>query len=205
MKSAAGRTIRRAYSQTARARAAEETARRIVDAFLDRLMNGWFDEITLDRVARDAGVTVQTVVRRFGGKEGLLGEAVKALTHRILSLRAAPAGEIGSIANGLIDDYEQTGDMVIRLLAVEPRHPGIAPFTDRGRRCHREWVETVFSGALEALDAPSRKRAVDALVVVTDVYAWKLLRRDMGHSASSTRAITKSLIRAILCEFTELN
>src|SRR6266545_3349860 len=58
----------RRYTQGARAQAAEATALRIVDAFLTRLMKQWFDEITLDGVAEDAGVTVQTVVRRFGGK-----------------------------------------------------------------------------------------------------------------------------------------
>ena len=60
------RTATRHYAQRARAQATEATARRIVDAFLARLMAQWFDEITLDRVAEDAGVTVQTVVRRFG-------------------------------------------------------------------------------------------------------------------------------------------
>ena len=69
------KTAVRAYQQNARAESTEATGRRIVDAFLHRLMNHWFDEITLDQVAADAGVTVQTVVRRFGGKDGLLAKA----------------------------------------------------------------------------------------------------------------------------------
>ena len=41
----------------------------------------WYDEITLDRVADEAGVTVQTIVRRFGGKAGLLDKAIHAMVR----------------------------------------------------------------------------------------------------------------------------
>lgn len=44
----------RRYAQGARALSAEPTARRIIDAFLARLMSQWYDEITLDIIAADA-------------------------------------------------------------------------------------------------------------------------------------------------------
>jgi AcrR family transcriptional regulator len=62
----------RPYRQTARAEAAEATARRIIRAFSDLLHSQWFDEVTLEEVARLGRVTVRTVIRRFGGKDGLL-------------------------------------------------------------------------------------------------------------------------------------
>ena len=96
----------RRYSQSARAQSAEATARRIVDAFLAQLMEQWFDEITLDRVAADAGVTVQTVVRRFGGKEGLLAGAVKTMAPQVSARRATPPGDLGLLVDNLIEDYE---------------------------------------------------------------------------------------------------
>src|SRR3974390_2456291 len=119
------KTTTRHYAQCARAQAAEATGRRIVEAFLARLMAQWFDEITLDRVAEDAGVTVQTVVRRFGGKEGLLSGAVQTLADRIHTQRATPPGDIDRLVDNLVGDYEQTGDAVIRLLALEGRHPAL--------------------------------------------------------------------------------
>jgi AcrR family transcriptional regulator len=198
------RTPRR-YIQTARARAAEATARRIVDAFLARLMKDWFDEITLERIAGDAGVTVQTVVRRFGGKEGLLADAVKTLATRILARRASPPGDIVRLVGNLIEDYEQTGDAVIRMLALEPRHPALRAFVDFGRSEHRQWVSGVFAEPLGRLDAPARKRALDALVVTTDVYTWKLLRRDMARSVAAATTTMKSLIRATIAEFSNSN
>ena len=39
---------------------------------------------------------------------------------------------------------------------------------------------------------------VDLLVVATDVYAWKLLRRDRGLSRQDTENRISSLVRAVL-------
>jgi AcrR family transcriptional regulator len=190
----------RQYTQRTRAEAAEATGRRIVEAFLARLMAQWFDEITLDQVAADAGVTVQTVVRRFGGKEGLLSDAVKTLAPQIKARRAAPSGDVDRLVENLLGDYEKTGDAVVRLLALEPRHPALKTVLDFGRRSHREWTRSAFAGALEPLEAPARERSLDALVTVTDVYTWKLLRRDMGRSVHATAIVMKNLIRATITE-----
>jgi AcrR family transcriptional regulator len=195
----------RRYTQGARAQAAEATAGRIVDAFLARLMTQWFDEITLDRVAEDAGVTVQTVVRRFGGKEGLLSEAVKALANQINARRVSPPGDIGRLVENLIADYEQVGDAVIRLLALEPRHAALKELLDFGRGEHRNWVSGAFSEPLGKLDADVRERALDALVVITDVYTWKLLRRDRARSVAEAAATLRSLIRAAIAGLSNSN
>src|SRR4051812_12502055 len=87
---------RRPYEQVARAQAAEATGQQILEAFLARLMTQWFDEITLDLVAADAGVTVQTVVRRFGGKEGLLASSVKILAEQIAARRGSGPGDLAA-------------------------------------------------------------------------------------------------------------
>jgi AcrR family transcriptional regulator len=191
----------RRYSQSARAQSAEATARRIVDAFLAQLMEQWFDEITLDRVAADAGVTVQTVVRRFGGKEGLLAGAVKTMAPQVSARRATPPGDLGLLVDNLIEDYEQTGDMVIRLLALEPRFPPLKKLLDFGRGEHRHWVASAFTGPLSSLDAAARRRAIDALIIITDVYSWKLLRRDMGRSVAAAARTMKTLIGVVIAEF----
>lgn len=190
----------RRYSQTARAEAAEATGQRIIEAFLARLQGQWFDEITLDRVAADAGVTVQTVVRRFGGKEGLLAASLKVMGERIMMTRAAPVGDVERIVANLLVDYEQTGETVLRLLALEPRHPSLKQFLDIGRRSHREWVMRAFEDVLRDLSGAARERGVDLLVIATDVYTWKLLRLDMGRGQSETKHAIKTLIEGVLAE-----
>jgi AcrR family transcriptional regulator len=198
MKSSSGS---RSYRQVARAQAAEDTGRRIVDAFLARLLAEWYDDITLDRVAADAAVTVQTVVRRFGGKEGLLASAVKVLAAQINAQRASPPGEVVHLVENLVADYERTGDAVIRLLALEPRHQALREALDLGRAEHRRWVSTAFAASLgQVASGPAREGTIDALVVVTDVYTWKLLRRDAHRSAAETGETIRGLIQAVLSQ-----
>jgi len=168
-------------------------------------MAQWYDEITLDQIAGDAGVTVQTVIRRFGGKDGLLADAVQALGRQITASREAVPGDVPLLVRRLMDDYEQTGDPILRLLALEPRYPALSEFLDTGRRFHRDWISNLFEADLSRLDAASRKRALDALVIVTDVYTWKLLRRDMGRSVSATRETMAQLVEAAVSKFTDPN
>ncbi len=190
----------RPYAQTSRAQSAEETGRRITNAFIARLMTHWFDQITLDLIAADAGVTVQTVIRRFGGKEGLLDDAAGILTQQINAQRGHPSNDVAALVNSLYTDYERTGDTVIRLLALEPRHPAIQRLTAVGRREHRQWIADALAEALGKLKPSARQRALDALVVATDVYMWKLLRRDMGRSLSAAKATTTALVNAAISQ-----
>ncbi len=195
------KTLVRSYNQSARAESAEATGRRIVDAFISRLKAHWFDEITLDQVAEDAGVTVQTIVRRFGSKNGLLAKAVEKVGADINAQRATAPGDIDQSVINLMADYEETGDPVIRLLALEPRHPELKKVLDFGRSEHRRWVSEVLAAELKGLDSSARERALDALVIVTDVYTWKLLRRDMARSVRASAATIKQLIHATLSDF----
>ena len=188
----------------ARAEAAEETGRRIVEAFLGRLMTQWYDEITLDAVAEDAEVTVQTVVRRFGGKERLLASAVKELAKGINASREVPSGDVPCIAAKVVGDYEQTGDTVIRLLALEGRLPAIREVLEFGRGEHRRWVAGAFTSELAKLTGKSRERALDALVIATDVYTWKILRRDLGRSVAEATTAMRSMIEAIIEQFSKV-
>lgn len=202
MKLKAAPAPRRAYAQVARAAAAEDTAKRIIEAFLELLMRQWFDDITLDRVAVRAGVSVPTLVRRFGGKDGLLAAAVPVLSAQIAEQRGGATQDAATSVERLIADYERTGDAVIRLLALAPRYPAVEHLTEFGRGRHREWVSAAFTESLCGLRGAARERALDALVIATDVYTWKLLRRDLQRSLEDTAKTIKGLVVAATYAFT---
>ncbi|MCB5424050.1 TetR/AcrR family transcriptional regulator [Altererythrobacter sp. CC-YST694] len=180
-------THTRTYRQSARAKAAEETGNRIVDAFLGHLQSQWFDEIRLEDVAKEAGVTVQTVIRRFGSKEGLLRAASDRMQEEIVGKRAPAAQEVGRAVDTLIGEYETAGPLMMRLLSQEQRYPAIRTIADRGRTTHREWVGNVFARWLPGVPAENRERIHDRLVIALDLYVWKLLRVDMGRSLEDLR------------------
>jgi AcrR family transcriptional regulator len=199
MKMAHG-TKPRPYIQTARAEAAEANRRRMIDAFLVSMRDRWLDEITLDAVAAAAGVTVQTVIRRFGNKDGLIEAASAQLDEEISIRRAARPGDVEAAVTGLVSDYELTGDVAIRMLAQEPRHQALRRPLDRARANHRAWVTTAFGPRLSGLPTEERERRVTALVAMTDVYVWKLLRRDMALEPDSVIAIVRDAVVRLVAD-----
>jgi len=191
----------RPYRQVARAAATEETRSRIVGAFAAALGTLWLDEITLDGIATAAGTTRQTVIRLFGGKEGLLAAVADRMREEVVIRRALPDGPIpAAVARALGEDYEASGDMIIRLLAQEDRHPGLSVLLNYGRHHHREWMAAVFAGPIAACPPAGREALTDRLIVATDVYSWKLLRRDIGRSRRETEAAIAAIMAAILAE-----
>jgi AcrR family transcriptional regulator len=187
---------KRQYRQSARAQAAEATANRIVDAFALQLRERWFDEIRLEDVARHAGVTVQTVIRRFGSKEGLLEATHERLGNEIRQRRVVAPGDAKGAVASIVEDYETVGDLVVRSLAQEDRYPAVKAMTDIGRASHREWISRAFQPWLEPLSSEERRKAADALVVAGDVYVWKLIRRDMKRPLAEYRALLERLCAA---------
>lgn len=190
----------RKYRQSARAEAAAGTHQRIVQAFIGFLRDRWLDEITLNEVAEAAGVTVQTVIRRFSGKEGLLKAAVEVLDREIDQRREAPVGDLRQIVEGLVRDYEEIGDMVVRCLAQEERNPVLKILLDTGRREHPKWLAESFAPWLSGLSPERREQRMAELIAVTDVYIWKLLRRDHGKTPAQYADVLYSLVAKLLAE-----
>ncbi|WP_296598076.1 TetR/AcrR family transcriptional regulator [Phenylobacterium sp.] len=189
---------KRTYRQTARAAAAEANAQRIVEGFRERLERQWFDEIRLEDVAQDAGVTVQTVIRRFGGKDGLLEAVVDVIATEILAMRRIAPGDPRRAVRAVVDDYEANGDLVLRMVAQEARYPALRRVTDIGRREHRQWAAEAFAPWLDGLEREHARRRLDALVVATDLYVWQLVRRDMGRPAAELVALMDQFVDAAI-------
>jgi hypothetical protein len=58
-------------------------------------------------------------------------------------------------------------------------------------------VERTFAAALAGLRGKARARRIAQLVVVTDVYTWKLLRRDKGLDKDQTTTAMRELVAAL--------
>jgi AcrR family transcriptional regulator len=182
----------------ARAAAVEATRERILDAACDAFLASWYEDVTLRAVAAAADVALQTVVNHFGTKEALYGAAVERISDAIEARRydVEPGDVEGAVAT-LIDDYDRTGDFTLRTLAEEGRLAVVGPGLARGRRGHQDWVEHVFPTAPTGLRGAARRRRLAQLVTVTDVYTWKLLRRDKGLSRDQTVLAVRELVEAL--------
>lgn len=184
---------------TTRATTAAATAERILDATAEVFWERHEEQISLEEVARRAGVTVQTVIRRFGPKDSLFAAAVDRETERVRRQRdQAPVGDVTAAVHVLLNSYEATGDRMLGVLAEEQRVPSLAVILDRGRALHRAWCARVFADALAGWSGLERERRLAQLVAVCDVYTWKLLRRDAGLSQRQTELAMVELLTPIL-------
>jgi AcrR family transcriptional regulator len=188
---------RRPYRMTARAQAAARTGELILDAAVEVFFEEPTASISLEEIARRAGVTVQTVIRRFGGREGLLAAAGAREAEKVRREREAPPGDLRGAVRVLVAHYERTGDHVLRMLAEEARSPALAGVVDHGRQMHRKWCEGVFAPWVEGLNGGERRRRLAQLVAVCDVYTWMLLRRLSGLSRQQTELAICELIKPL--------
>jgi AcrR family transcriptional regulator len=181
-----------------RAAAAKATRERIVDVAQTHFTERYFDEVTLRGIAADAGVALQTVRNHFASKDELFTAAVQRIAEGIDEARwVVTPGDTEGAISVLVDDYERNGDANLRLLAVEDRVPIVQPVMAMGREGHQAWVEHVFADVLAGLRGKARARRRAQLVLATDVYAWKLLRRDRGLDVEETKKTMRELVAAL--------
>ena len=186
----------RTYRMTTRARGVEATRVKVLDAAVALHARRLSSDVSLADVADEAGVSVQTVLRHFGTREGLLHAAATRARSEVEDERRSPPGDVGAAVRTIVAHYERRGDSVLLLLAQEATEPFAREVTSSGRALHRRWVQVTFAPLLTA--GAEAEEAVDLLVVATDVYTWKLLRRDRGLSVARTRSRMESLVRAVL-------
>lgn len=181
----------------ARSAAAADTREAIVQAALHTFMTEHSFSIALEPVARRAGVSTKTLLRHFGSRDNLIETAWRRAYQDVLAERTTPPDDPDAALSILIAHYEVRGLTALGVLAEEGDDPRAKRMNDAGRSGHRAWVEEVFRSQLP-LDGPDRNRALDALVVVTDVYAWKLLRLDRALSVDEVHDRMTLMTTAVL-------
>ncbi|HXS45848.1 MAG TPA: TetR/AcrR family transcriptional regulator, partial [Solirubrobacterales bacterium] len=86
-------TGKRQYRMSVRAQRSEETAERIREVSLEHFLSRSYEDVTLNEVAEEAGVTVPTLIAHFGRKEDLFATAVEDWGNRMVESRdEAPVG-----------------------------------------------------------------------------------------------------------------
>src|SRR5881227_3633025 len=136
---------KRRYRMVARAEAEAATRERLLAAAWRRFSKHAFGDVRLTDVARDAGVSAQTLHAHFGTKDSLFVAAWRwTMAPEGARRDSAPPGDLRAAVRVLYDSYDKDGDAVLRLLAEEERIPAVHEMAEAGRRWHRDWVERTF-------------------------------------------------------------
>lgn len=189
---------KRAYTMRVRAESAQATHRRILDAARALFLDRWYDQVTLEQVAEDAGVSKQTVLRRFGSKEGLFAAVVDELGRENDEMRAkVPTGDLERAAAAVTATHERTGLTATRMEAMEARFPSLAGILEQGRAHRRAWIEQTLPNLLPARSGADHKRRVAIVMDITSAQTWKMLRHDFKLSRKETERAVHELLRGV--------
>lgn len=192
-------TKKRAYRQKKRALNTRQTTDAIFAASIDLWRELPLQDITLDQIAQQANVSVRTILRKFGSKESLFRACFEQDAARIKATRnLADPNDPRHAITLLMEHYEREGDAVLRALAVAHQVDIAAEFIAAGRTYHRAWCERVFSPALPATNDHDYEIALHAFIASTDIYTWKLLRRDKQLSAEHAGEVIWKLVSALI-------
>jgi AcrR family transcriptional regulator len=190
---------KRPYRMRARAEAAEATRKKILEAVEVAFEELFYDEITLTEVASRAGVSVQTVLRHFESKENLFVASYLKTAERMGADRGPlPIGDPEKIVGDLVEHYDRFGDRILWLLAQEEREPILKHLADAGRIYHLQWCRQAFAPVLAGLRGKAAERRLAQFVTVTDIYVWKLLRRDRGLSKPQAKLAMRELVEPLM-------
>ena len=190
----------RTYRMSARADAAEATGQRIIDCMLDRLRTTPYERIRLDDVAADAGVTSQTVIRRFGSKPVLMTTTVERELGRIAAKReAALRSSSAETIRALVEHYDEYGLLILKTYSEAALVPGLPEIVARGRAYHLDWCRRAFSEHLAPQpDDASRQRRLAQIVSICDATTWRILRFDGDLSSAQTELAITELLTPLL-------
>ena len=190
----------RTYDMSARKAAMEATREAILDAGVELFTPRYYDEVTLGDVAKAAGVSTQTVVNHFGGKSQLylagVAERVAPDMERLRS--GATAGDLASVVDAVLEDYESTGEGTMRTLGIAPRIPELADMLAHGRTWHHEWTARHLAPLVGHLRGRARARVLRGASTVLDVTTWHDLRNRQGLTRQETRAVLLTVLEPML-------
>lgn len=192
----------RPYRMNSRATSTEQTGERLLDAMRERFGSTPYERIRLEDVAADASVTVQTVIRRFGGKAGLATALFARELARVGAAREAAAhASAPETVRALVEHYETYGLLILKTYSEAPLVPGLSELAAQGRAFHVDWCRRVFADHLDPeLDADLRRRRVAQVTAICDATTWRNLRYDGGLDPAETEQALLDLISPLLHE-----
>jgi len=189
----------RRYDQRLRAQSAEETRRRVLDAVYDELREAPARPVSIDRVARAAGVARSTVYVIYGSRAGLFDALAADLLERggfdrVLEAVADPDPRVtvrDGIAGGVhtFAAHRDVFRALFSMAALDPDAVGGAMHRGEERRARgmaRLAKRLARQGALRA--GLTAKQAADRLWVLTSFDAFDLLSSGRGLPADEVAA-----------------
>lgn len=190
--------------------AAAETRREILRAARRLFAANGFAGTSVQQIAEESGVAVQTVYSSVGSKAALVlalndlidEEADVARLRAVVFAETDPAAMIASAIHLTRQLNERCGDLIQVLLSAAPAEPDVAAVVAEGMRRQESGVSAMVQrleaqGALRSGTTPERAAAV--FVLMTSAASWLQLTKRAGWTFDESEAwLTESLAQLLL-------
>jgi AcrR family transcriptional regulator len=190
--------------------AAAETRREILRVARRLFAEGGYANTSVQQIAGESGVAVQTIYSSVGSKAALLlalndlidEEAGIGPLAAELGTEKDPARLIGKAVHITRQLNERCGDLIWVLLSAEPAEPDVAVAVADGMRRHEQGA--AFLGRqLDSLGALSvemtPERAATAFSMMTSPASWRQLTQGSGWTFDDGEAwLTDSIAKLLL-------
>jgi AcrR family transcriptional regulator len=192
-------TVKRSYSSPHRQAQARETRRSILASAGRLFVEAGYGATSLQQVADDAGVSVQTVYAAFGNKKAILEQVLdvaiagddESIAVNDRDWMAAvftdpdPATRLNAYASAVAGIHERAGAVFEVLRAAADTDPDLAAFAATAEQRRRTGASSVIDGLIEVAEGSmhlERDRAVDVLWTLNSADLYGRLVRDCGWS-----------------------
>ncbi|MFB6340195.1 TetR/AcrR family transcriptional regulator [Saccharicrinis sp. FJH62] len=190
---------KRSYNNTRRAKEAGNTKNKIIKTVGLLWTKHSLKDITLEMIAKESGVTIRTILRKFGSKEMLLEECVSLDAPDIMHGRETViVGDVDQTLQTLLSNYESMGEAAVRTINLEPELDIARKIGEEGRKKHREWCARMFAPYLPKPDTSHYETDLTAFIACTEIYLWKLMRKDLKMGEEQTLAVFKKMVEGLI-------
>lgn len=179
------------------------TRRRVVEAFLDLLVEGELQP-TAQQVANRSGVSMRSIFRLFEDVDALHLAAIAAQLDRVAHLILAPRsdGRLPQRIRALVKRRAELFEAIapVRRFAVRlaPTSPPIRADQERANDYLRAQVAELFDAELGDLPVARRSDVLDALDVMTSFEVWDRMRVGQKLTTRAVRRIVAGSVASLL-------
>ncbi len=189
----------RKYNSSLRDQQAAMTRERVLEGLIRVIVSDGVGELSVPSVAAEAGVSVPTIYRHFGSKQGLvdaLGEHVVSRSGLAVDLSSPPES-----VEGLVD---LIADMYRKSAAMEPALRA-AMATDVGQQARRRFmperlkaIEQTLSYVAEGVPEPEFTLLRDTVLILGSSAVMRAFKDYLEMSAEEAAETVKWALRLII-------
>ncbi len=208
--------VKRTYTSARRQDQARQTRRSVLAAARKLFVAAGYGATSLQQIADEAGVAVQTIYATFGNKPTILSELLDtaiagddqpvAVNDRDwmhdVHHHPDPATRLDAYASAVASIHQRAGDIFHVVRAAADADPGLAPLAATTEERRRSGATGIINGLAEIgglRDDITIERAVDILWTLNSPDLHQRLVRDCNWSLTDYRAwLAETMTRALL-------